>query len=362
MNSLSRKIRLTITPDYVSEWGFWEACRELLQNSIDECAVNDLAGPIFEYDRDRETLRIGATNCHLDRETLLLGNTTKRGDRGAIGQFGEGYKLAMLVLARSSYDVVVENGDEEWLVSIERDPDFNDTHVLTVGVVGEKSFRDGVVFRINDVDQSHYDAIHEKYLMGRRNNEILDEEHLRGKIFVGGLYVCKIESLKYGYNFAPGAVSLNRDRSMLYEWEVTGVTSRLWAVSENPKQVYRLAMDGAADVKDLDDAHVYLCGDSRAKAKALEQAVVSCYREESGNRVPISSDNERRWLRGAAHRIVPAPLRALLHRVSDFAIAENTQSPGETLSAFREKWSGRMSKEMLSDFSEVQRVAKGWAS
>src|SRR5699024_8809842 len=45
----------------------------------------------------------------LERSTLLLGATSKKDNEEAIGQFGEGYKVATLVLTREGHDVVFYN-------------------------------------------------------------------------------------------------------------------------------------------------------------------------------------------------------------------------------------------------------------
>lgn len=348
------KIRLTITPDYVADWGFWEACRELLQNSIDQQATDARSKPIFSYDEQGQSLYIGATHCHLERNTLLLGQTTKRDDASQIGNFGEGYKLALLVLTRLQYEVIIENGNETWIASIEEDADFG-TDVLTITIHHGQDNRDGVIFGLRDVTPDAYGSIHKNYLMNQPENRILDEAYLRGRIFVGGLFVCKIDPLKFGYNFSPHRVKLNRDRSMVSEWEVKYEAAKLWTESEDFDQVYELAEAGAPDVEQLEGHLQY------GSRPTMSRAIAERYAKENGAAVPIAVESEREWFRGAV-RIVPTPLRNLLHRVHGFAMCAETESPKAVLETFRTKWRHAIDGEMRRDLDQVIKQSEQWIS
>lgn len=90
-----KTIELSLSPKYVSGWGVEEAVREILQNAIDQKA--DGAEVSVSY--DRETLSILTDGARLKTSTLLLGESGKDDER-YIGKYGEGYKLALLVLTR----------------------------------------------------------------------------------------------------------------------------------------------------------------------------------------------------------------------------------------------------------------------
>lgn len=104
-----KAIELSLSPKYVSGWGVEEAVREILQNAIDQKA--DGAEVSVSY--DRETLSILTDGARLKTSTLLLGESGKDDER-YIGKYGEGYKLALLVLTRERKPVKVVTDAETW--------------------------------------------------------------------------------------------------------------------------------------------------------------------------------------------------------------------------------------------------------
>lgn len=104
-----KTIELSLSPKYVSGWGVEEAVREILQNAIDQKA--DGAEASVSY--DRETLSILTDGARLKTSTLLLGESGKDDER-YIGKYGEGYKLALLVLTRERKPVKVVTDAETW--------------------------------------------------------------------------------------------------------------------------------------------------------------------------------------------------------------------------------------------------------
>ena len=104
------KYTLSLTKEYVSHWGVSEACRELIQNVIDnpkpyEYNFDEYLPGLFKF-------TLTSKDTWLHPSTLLLGTSSKKED-GYIGHFGEGYKLALLVLTRLGKAVTVINGVPE---------------------------------------------------------------------------------------------------------------------------------------------------------------------------------------------------------------------------------------------------------
>ena len=83
-----------ISKQYVPEWTVKDALRELLQNSLDAGLIAYTATHITNQGT-------------LELKHLLLGCTAKAGDDTKLGQFGEGLKIALLVLLRNGITATI---------------------------------------------------------------------------------------------------------------------------------------------------------------------------------------------------------------------------------------------------------------
>jgi hypothetical protein len=168
-------------------------------------------------------LNIGNENTRLERSCLLLGKTSKADNPNTIGQFGEGFKLALLVLTRLGYSVQVETGTEVWTPSFEYSETYQ-AEVLSIDIKETEAFNvDTLVFCIT-LPSEEYEEYRQynlrlqdevdKYESHRC--EVLFDTMNRGKVFVGDLYVCKATTgILYGYNFEPEVFPLGRDRKAI---------------------------------------------------------------------------------------------------------------------------------------------------
>lgn len=110
-----KNYELPISPNYVCNWGIKEAVREILQNAIDseQCGYPKKV----LYSPDCSVLTIINEGARLPLSSLVLGCSSKSDIDGMIGKFGEGYKLALVVLLRKGFSVDIINGMEEWTPS-----------------------------------------------------------------------------------------------------------------------------------------------------------------------------------------------------------------------------------------------------
>jgi len=335
---------LTLTPDYVSTWSLWEAVRELLQNAIDQRTLNK-SRIIFEY--EDEKLTIGSTNAYLSPKTLLLGMTDKRND-ATIGQFGEGYKLAMLVLTRMSYDVKLRNGSELWVPAFEYNEEY-ESHVLVINRY-EAEDCGGVFFDITNVSEDGFGDIAEKYLPDVPLDVILDEDHLRKKVFLGGLFVCEIDDLEYGYNFAPRRLVLDRDRGMASSFDVSCATSAIWSRVDDDKRLYANLSAGGLDTSFVNVSRV-----------STNRYVVEQYLKETPNAIPVSSDDEAKRLIAAGNTVrrVPTALCNLLRRMHKF-VFNRSGTPCERLERFQQQFGRFMNDEAKTEWKSIMEASKEW--
>lgn len=252
------KVELTVAPNYVSSWGLWEAVRELFQNAIDQQTQNPENVWSWEYDPTAEKLTISNKTSVLSMNSLLLGGTTKSDDGKTIGQFGEGYKIATLVLTRLDKGIIFYNygAREVWKPRFVKSKRF-ESYVLTFFIdkkpIWEKVPSNDLTIEVSDLSPDEWLEIRDKILPCNSHyqvvettewGEIIDQPH---KVYVNGLYVCDHTPYEYGYNFITGLVKLDRDRKLVSDFELSWTASKLWGKT-NSSKCLELITKGAADV------------------------------------------------------------------------------------------------------------------
>lgn len=246
-----KRFDLGMSINYCPTWGVVESVREFFQNVHDEEIVNPENKMYFGYDKDSKTLCIGNKNGRLTTNTLLLGQSSKRDNSETIGQHGEGYKVATVVLLRNGKGVKVYNrADKEvWTAKTIKSRRYQaDVVVFDIEKVSIfKSVPDhDLIFEISGIDEDEYNAIVDSnlFLQDLREGEdyitsnpgypltthmckVLTGEKHAGKLFVGGLYVTTSKYAKYGYDFAPGLVKLDRDRGFIDGIDLQFLTAKV---------------------------------------------------------------------------------------------------------------------------------------
>ncbi len=236
---MQRKYELSISADYVPEWGVTEAVREFFQNAIDEQQRDSENTMFFEYSTKEQSIRIGNKHSDLDIKTLLFGESTKRGKEKMIGSHGEGYKIATVVLLRNKKEVTFQNycRREIWKPRLVKSRRYNGAMVPTFFVETESVWKkvpeNSLVIEIGGITLEEYEDIRNSNLhlredISRRETSkgaILEGEEFKGKIFVGGLYICKEPRLDMGVDLKPKLVHLERDRNLVKSLDVQMLVS-----------------------------------------------------------------------------------------------------------------------------------------
>lgn len=242
-----RKYELSISADYVPGWGVTEAVREFFQNSIDEETRDSSNKMLFEYDEAEEKLIIGNKHSELDIKTLLFGTTTKNDDDAMIGNHGEGYKIATVVLLRLGKTVVFNNycRREVWRPRLVKSRKYDGALVPTFFVetsaVWEKVPDHSLMIEISGITPEEYEKVKKSnlHLQGDYQKietmygDILESPEHKGKIFVGGLYICEESRLDIGVDFKPCYVRLERDRNMVNSFDVCWYASKMVENAQN---------------------------------------------------------------------------------------------------------------------------------
>lgn len=243
---MSRIYELPLARNYVSHWGFKEAVRELMQNAIDS------EDPL-EYSVVGHVLSITSRSTVLPASTLVLGQTSKAGVESKIGNFGEGFKLALLVLAREGYEVKVMNGNKLWVPSFVHSETFG-TEVLQIS---EEALggNQGLTFQIDNLQHEDTTDIHDMCLfMQPAMTDVISTPYgnilpsRQGFLYVGGLMVCET-NLKYGYDVKPQFLKLERDRQTVADWDIHWITKDMWLSTKDYEHVAKLMEEDIEDVR-----------------------------------------------------------------------------------------------------------------
>jgi hypothetical protein len=246
---------LPLSEDYVRDWSMPQAVRELFQNAIDSdspfeylVTENDLNNTLYD-------LEITSRNSILHPSTLVLGGGSKADQSDKIGTFGEGYKLALLVLTREGYKVDVFNGHKIWSPHFSYSSKY-ETDILSINETKNPEENQGLKFVIKGLRD---DDIKELF---RGNLHIEDSEEFRktrygrvlndrpGELFVNGLFVCKTE-LKYGYDINPEHLQLERDRQTVDAFNLTWTTSQMWLETGENEHIVKEVADGVNDFSSI---------------------------------------------------------------------------------------------------------------
>lgn len=324
------KFELSISEDYVSDWTIVEAMRELFQNALDQEIINEYnkmtteiitnateykCGNGSSVSANTYTMRIGNKESVLDTKSLLLGESTKRGDSKTIGKFGEGYKLALLVLCRLGKRVTIYNyGSREiWRPRLSRSQKYGNTKILVVESERKYFWQEvpdnDLVFEVEGITIPEYQKIIESNLylldretskvyrkLGTYNGDILLDELFKGKVFVSGLYVNTDHNLHYGYNFKPEHIELDRDRRMVQSFNLYWATSKMWWMSKSELLV-ELAKKKTDDLRYLQHMYSY-----DGSLSVNEQAYLDFATEYGNKAVPVIDEGEVK----AFHKMYPS--------------------------------------------------------
>jgi hypothetical protein len=281
----NKTYELSLVENYVQHWGLGEAVRELIQNALDSTSPFVYS---FQMGADgRYSLRLFSEFSTLLPSTLLLGSSSKQDDSGAIGSFGEGYKIAMLVLTRLKYDVNIFNGDLWWKPEFRLNDKYGERLLC---IVEDRMPRKntGLTFEVHNLSEEDVSTIKASCLRMQDNigaikqtskGDILMERP--GELFVGSLFICKTD-MKYGYNLKPEFVKLERDRQTVSNFDLKWTTRDMWFETNEFELIANLIEEGVTDLE---------CAKYDSPA-LVKEACYRRFREQHPGAVVASSQKE----------------------------------------------------------------------
>lgn len=208
------KYNLNLTKNYCAHWGLREALRELIANTIDEDGQ-------IEYDdyEDEDNPDCGSlvltTYSNLPIDAFLMGYSVK--NAGAIGQYGEGLKLAMLVLTREGLNFNFVSGNKTYTFEFIK-PEGFEQETLHLIVDERATMSQGTLICIDDVSRITYELVYLHADIGLLENSI--GLYCKGLLVEPGFKV-KYNSVSYGLNI-PYSIESNRDRNYFSDRRLIG--------------------------------------------------------------------------------------------------------------------------------------------
>ncbi len=214
-------VKFGISENYVPNWGVVQAIREIYQNFIDYGEFSVVIDKITE----KHSSVIISNDFNPDSwEFLKIGFTKKK--EGSIGQHGEGLKLAGLIFKRNNKMFRISTPIGRADAAYYEDDKLGTCYGLDISEMTSDKFE--VYFEADTEDIEIFkegyiqdkDILHTSY-----HGNIVDKK--AGNIYVGGLYVCRLEGLKYALDFKPDYVNLGRDRDVPSTWDMEYYTNQI---------------------------------------------------------------------------------------------------------------------------------------
>lgn len=365
------KYELTISTGYVPDWGIVEAMREIFQNALD----NEISNPenVIGWSFEDGTIRVSNKTSKLKVESLLLGCSTKTNDKNTIGKWGEGYKIAFMVLLRNNKKIKVYNygAREVWDVKLVKSKRYNGQLITTVFVDKEPVWRKipeaDLIIEVSGITDDEYKMIQQKNLHLREDTvknfnckdigSILLDESERGNIYVKGLFITNLDRLVYGYNFEPSVIDLDRDRRMINAFDIQWQSSRLWIkAGQTSEELLNKALD-LIENNEFDTSYVSNISafDSRKLADGVAKRFYSKYGD---NAVPVTNNHDYDYIKNiekANPIIVTTKIAEMIERSS--IVSEESKicigSLQERFRKFLEKIEGKLTDEELNEFERL---------
>lgn len=356
---MSQKVyELSLVKDYVSSWGIVQAVRELLQNQLD-------SGKPFQCEYVNNSLIIKTENTSLSSQTLLLGATSKADDASKIGSFGEGYKIAILVLTRLLKTVVIFNGIKIWKPEFRKSQIFENSETLHIVEMHRYGMCNDLTFEIQNISLDEYEEIRKSCLHLWSSEEIGEVIHcergrilknLPGKLYVNGLFVCNTE-LRYGYDMRPQYLQLERDRQTVSSWDLKYQTTIMWVETGRFDEVIDMVSDSVQDVAYC-EYHTH--------RKELVDAAFNHYSKSNAGKTAVTSQEEmNNFVKSgvASVAFVPPGMKSLLLASPAYQITSvipSPKPPHEILEKWLEENIDHVNVTAVGTFNEIIEQSKKW--
>jgi hypothetical protein len=194
--------------------------------------------------------------------------------------------------------------------------------------------------------------------LATEQGSILLGSEYASQVFVNGLYVCKTDKLKYGYNFSPASISLDRDRNIVRDFALVWLTSQMWASlwNEHQELVETLIEEGAWEVQYL----------SSLPHSSISDSMLNRFLAKHGNKaVPVTNEDQSKQARrsGLTPVVVPVPYYESVIAAagySAYCLKSPTLTPQARIEGFFDKYNDQLDQEASDALQELITLAADW--
>lgn len=266
-----------LSPKYIPNWTIAEALRELMANALD---IDD--SPEISWEDGR--VIISDNGPGIAKSFWVIGE----GNHGSIGQFGEGLKMAMLVLAREERTVTVATPG----YSVEPSIIYSDTYestVLALAFTDKAQYVPGTVIQV-ECSEDEYANARGKFLKLEPQEYVNADLGIlkdAGSLYITGVYVSRIPAL-WGYD-VPSKELANRDRSVL---DGKGVEAHVGKVLGQLNDVALISAMMAHAIDNPESRSTYVEYSAYIRpADSNHPAWCAAFKDVFGDKACISSNN-----------------------------------------------------------------------
>lgn len=213
------KITYPISKNYVEGWSYVDAGREMLANALDS-ATDVLKANIYYKDG---YCYIEDNGEGIAKKNFVIGNSQK--SNSDIGMFGEGLKLASLVMAREDRAMSIETVDYTYYPILEESEDFG-TEVFSIKFE-KNTKKSGTVIKFK-ASEEEVGSIKGLFITFKEGVSKLSFDTIEvllnesNNIYVNGLKSASIDTI-FAYNVKDKTLVNTRDRNHINEAKLTDI-------------------------------------------------------------------------------------------------------------------------------------------
>lgn len=217
MEAVIEKIPTGLTRNYVSYWTVEQALKEAMQNIAYGVMKSGIPPKLFEYNG---MMAVEDYYKGFEKRHLYIGESEQRHDEDGLGNFGEGWKIFLLVMAREGIGHRVDTVGFSFFGTMEPTP--HGTDVLMINVIPND--RQVGTMVVADVSYEQMKRAMESFaVLSGISDEYTKESsiipHRNGELWVNGVRIENEHTtnpldLYYAYNLKNREL-LNRDRSQV---------------------------------------------------------------------------------------------------------------------------------------------------